>query len=75
MRVFAVNRRETYEKTYFIIADTYEEAVEKLDIAFEIGSVLSPAFADDSDCLDEVSKNETDGFTKEYMMHNLDIKE
>lgn len=73
MRAFAVNRKETYEKTYFIRAESFNDAIEKLNDAFEVGDVFCPGMAEDAACYEEVSKDETAMFNEDYMMAHLDI--
>ena len=73
MRVFAVNRQETYEKTYFIKAKSFEDAVERLNEEFEYGGLLCPGMAEDAACYNEVSSDESDMFTEEYMESRIDI--
>lgn len=75
MRVYAVNRQETYEKTYFIKAKSFEDAVERLNEEFECGDLLCPGMAEDAACYNEVSKDKTDMFDEDYMLAHLDIVE
>lgn len=73
MKIYAVNRQETYEKTYFIKAKSFEDAVERLNEEFECGGLLCPGMAEDAACYNEVSSDESNMFTEEFMESRIDI--
>lgn len=73
MKIYAVNRQETYEKTYFIKAKSFEDAVERLNEEFECGGLLCPGMAEDAACYNEISIDKSILFTEEYMESRLDI--
>lgn len=73
MKIYAVNRQETYEKTYFIKAKSFEDAVERLNEEFEYGGLFCPGMAEDAACYSEVSIDKSNMFTEEYMESRIDI--
>ena len=72
-QIYAVARQETYDYTYFIKANSFDEAVEALDAAFEVGSVLCPGMEINAKSFNEQSRDVTDYFDMDYMEKNLDV--
>ena len=69
--VHAINYKETYERTYFVKADTYEEACDKLREAIEEGDVEGP-----DNCCDTEYTDDSEGWNPDYFNDpgNIDVE-
>ena len=67
----AIKYRETYERTYFVKADTFEEACEKLEDAIQNGNIDGP-----EECVAVEYINDSEGWDPDYFNDpvNLDLK-
>jgi hypothetical protein len=67
----AIKNLETYERTYFVQADTFDEAREKLEDAIQNGKINGP-----EECSDTEYINDSEGWDPDYFNDpvNLDLK-
>lgn len=67
----AIKYRETYESTYFIQADTFEEACEKLEDAIQNGKINGP-----EECVAAEYINDSEGWDPDYFKNSntLDLE-
>ena len=70
MVTYAINYMETYERTYFVKADSYDEAEEKLKNAIMEGEIDGPEY-----CVDSKYEDVTDCFSMEELkINNIENK-
>lgn len=71
-QIFAINYSETYERTYFVAAENFEEAEELLSDALMHGKVQPPEY-----CIDSEYKNITecwqDEVSQTIVTDNIDV--
>lgn len=65
----AIKYRETYERIYFVQADTFDEACEKLEDAIQNGLVNGPYICSDSEYI-----NDSERWNLDYLNKTLDIE-
>ena len=67
----AIKYQETYESTYFIQADTFKEACEKLRDAIQNGNINGP-----EDCVATKYINDSEGWDQDYFNNSntLDLE-
>lgn len=68
--VYAIKYTETYARTYFVDADLYDQAVEKLNQALQNDKIEGPNY-----CIDCGFFDVTNSYTGEELNKNIDVKE